>query len=138
MSKDFNPSYIGKRNDLLNLIPLNSKNVLDIGCSTGTLGKQIKEKFNMKVTGIELSKEMAKIALSNLDEVIIGDVEKNVLDKLDKNKFDCIILGDIIEHLKDPWSFIQECYRILEKRGTIIASIPNIRHLSTCVICLSF
>ena len=131
MSKDFNPSYIGKRNDLLNLIPANSKNILDIGCSTGTLGKQIKEKFDIKVTGIELSKKMAKVALSNLDEVIIGDVEKNVMDKLGENKFDCIILGDIIEHLKDPWHFIKECHRILEKKGAIIASIPNIRHLST-------
>ena len=131
MSKDFNPSYIGKRNDLLNLIPVNSKNILDIGCSTGTLGKQIKEKFDIKVTGIELSKEMAKVALSNLDEVIIGDVEKNVMDKLGENKFDCIILGDIIEHLRDPWHFIKECHRILEKKGAIIASIPNIRHLST-------
>ena len=132
MSSKFNKSYIGKRSDLLDLIPADSKNFLDIGCSIGTLGKQIKDIIpNSNVTGIELSEEMGKVALNILDKVIIGDVENNVMNQLNNNSFDCILLGDIVEHLKDPWSLIKECKRVLKKNGTIIASIPNIRHIST-------
>ena len=130
-SKKFNKSYIGERSDLLNLIPANIKNILDVGCSTGTLGRQIKEKMDVKVTGIELSQDMAEVATKHLDKVIVGNVEQGLLEELDNNEFDCIILGDIIEHLKNPWLFIAECHRILKKDGIIIASIPNIRHIST-------
>ena len=85
MDSPFNKSYIGKRNDLLDLIPKDATRFLDIGCSIGTLGKQIKDKFSEShVTGIELSDEMGKVALKILDEVIIGDVEKNVMNKLEE------------------------------------------------------
>ena len=129
--KKFNESYIGKRNDILKHIPKEMKFILDIGCSIGTLGRQIKTKNKCHVTGIELSKKMGKEASKYLDKVIIGDVEESILENIENNKYECIILADIIEHLKDPWKLIKDCNRILKKDGIIIASIPNIKHLST-------
>ncbi len=38
---DFNPSYVGLRADILNLLPNNVNKVLDIGCSIGALGEKI-------------------------------------------------------------------------------------------------
>jgi 2-polyprenyl-3-methyl-5-hydroxy-6-metoxy-1,4-benzoquinol methylase len=128
---NFNKAYIGKRNDILKHIPIKAKYILDIGCSIGTLGRQIKNKNKCHVTGVELSNEMAKEAAKYLDKVIIGDVETSILNDINDNKFECIILADIVEHLNDPWKLIIDCHRILKKDGIIIASIPNIKHFST-------
>jgi len=133
--KHFNPAYIGYREDILNLIP-NGKNIiriLDIGCSIGTLGEQIKQRNkNVEVVGIEFDEQMAKIAKEKLDKVIEGDVEKiNLGNYFTVNYFDCIILADILEHLKNPWDVLKNITTFLNDDGIIIASIPNIRHNST-------
>ena len=41
--KEFNPSYISKINDIVRHVPNNSKYILDIGCNTESVGKQIKK-----------------------------------------------------------------------------------------------
>ena len=96
---------IGIRNDILTLIPDNISNVLDIGCSTGASGEQIKRKNNnVKVVDIEFDEAMAKIAQEKLYKVIVKNIENISLeDYFSLNYFDCIIFSDILEHLKDPW-----------------------------------
>jgi 2-polyprenyl-3-methyl-5-hydroxy-6-metoxy-1,4-benzoquinol methylase len=131
---DFNPSYIGVRYDILNLIPRSAKKILDVGCSVGTLGKQIKQKYNVEVVGLEVNKEMALIAKNNVDKVIIADVEElNFNHYFPAGYFDCIIFADILEHLKDPWSVLTNINDMLSEEGIVIASIPNIRHYTTIV-----
>jgi len=59
----FNPSYAGARNDILSLIPNNVSKVLNIGCSTGVFGDQIKKRnINTEVVGIEFDVQMANVA----------------------------------------------------------------------------
>lgn len=41
-----------------------------------------------------------------------------------------VIFGDVLEHLYNPWEVINELKRVLKKNGQIIASIPNINHIS--------
>jgi 16S rRNA A1518/A1519 N6-dimethyltransferase RsmA/KsgA/DIM1 with predicted DNA glycosylase/AP lyase activity len=61
--EDFNLSYVGLRDDVFNLVPDNINKVLDMGCSIGALGKQIKRKNNnVEVVGVEIDKQMAKVA----------------------------------------------------------------------------
>lgn len=134
----FNKSYTGLRSDILRLIPGNVNKVLDIGCSIGVLGEQIKKRNNAIVIGIESEEQMAKIALNKLDNVIIGNVEEICLsDYLTHNYFDCIILADVLEHLRNPWDFLKNIITFLNKEGIIIASIPNVRHYTT-IMTLAF
>jgi len=133
-ASDFNPSYVGQRDDILKLLPGNAKKVLDLGCSTGILGEHIKQKNSAEVVGIEANEQMARIAEKKLDKVIIGNIQKIELeDLLLPNYFDCIIFADILEHLKDPWSVLKKCERFLDHNGVIIASVPNIRHHNTII-----
>ncbi len=129
----FNPSYIGSRSDILNLVPPDCQKILDIGCSIGTLGAQIKDSLSdAEVIGIELDKEMAEKAIEKLDKVIVGNIEDMVLtDHLKQNYFDCIIFGDVLEHLIDPWTVLRELTLYLKPDGTVIASMPNVRHYSS-------
>ena len=131
----FNPSYIGARHDILRLIPSNVKKVLDIGCSTGKLGQQIKQRSaNVEIHGLEHNEHMAKKAENYLDRVIIGDIEKINLEAcLKPQYFDCIIFGDILEHLIDPWEILKNAVNFLNDEGVVIASIPNVRHYNTII-----
>ena len=44
--------------------------------------------------------------------------------------FDYIIFGDVLEHLRDPEGTLNYCKEFLKKGGSILASIPNIMHVS--------
>ena len=96
--------YDNPRLDLIPHIPKNIKNILNVGCGTGSLGFAIKEKIsdNIKVSGIEMNVEAGNIAKSNIDNVMIGNVENLDIDT-QLNSFDCIIYADVLEHLIDPW-----------------------------------
>ena len=127
-----NTSYVGNRDDVLPLIPEKTKKVLDVGCSTGILGVQIKNKIGAQVIGIEFDEVMANEAKKKIDQVVVGDLEDLDLKKYFKPKsFDCIIFADILEHLSDPWGTLARFTTILDNKGTIIISIPNVRHFST-------
>lgn len=131
----FNSSYIGARNDILSLIPDNVSKLLDIGCSIGVLGEQIKQRNkNVEVNGVEFDEQMAEVAKKKFDKVIVGDIEDiNVTNVLLPNYFDCIIFADILEHLKNPWDILKNTANLLNDRGVVIASIPNVRHYSTII-----
>jgi len=130
---DINPSYIGCRDDILSLIPDNINKVLDVGCSIGALGEQIKRRNNnVEVIGIETDEQMAKVANEKIDRVIMGDIERiNLTDYFTPNYFDCIIFADVLEHLKDPWVVLKNVTNFLTDKGFIIISIPNVRHYTT-------
>lgn len=129
---NFNKAYIGKRDDVLSLLPYTAKRVLDIGCSVGTLGAAIKKTLGAHMTGVELSKKMANVASSKLDRVLCGKIEdifeRNLLEDC---SFDVIIFSDVLEHLENPWGILKKSLKYLTSDGTIIASIPNVRHIDT-------
>jgi 2-polyprenyl-3-methyl-5-hydroxy-6-metoxy-1,4-benzoquinol methylase len=132
-AQNFNTSYIGTRDDIINLIPVNTEKVLDVGCSIGTVGEQIKQRNrDTKVTGIEIDKAMAEVAKGKLDRVIIGNIEEIDLAALfQPGKFDCVIFGDILEQIIDPWYLMKRITNYLSVDGVVIASIPNIRYYET-------
>ncbi len=118
--------YSQSRTDIEQLIPQNAKRILDIGCGEGILGKRLLSKGAEEVVGIEIVPEVSKKAQKNLTRVICGDIEKIELP-FDKGYFDCIILADILEHLKDPLSTLKKLRPYLCSDGIVVASIPNVR-----------
>ena len=43
---------------------------------------------------------------------------------------DCIIYGDILEHLRDPWAVLERQAEALTPDGVILICIPNLEHWS--------
>lgn len=103
--------------------------VLEIGCGMGASLLQIKNNFkNAKVYGIESNERSGEIAKGILD-VKIGNIESMELD-YNEDFFDYIILGDVIEHLINPWEILRKLFKYLKPMGNIIASIPNVNHIT--------
>jgi len=124
--------YASKRDDVVEIVPFGVRSVLEVGCGMGFTGRAIKEReaSGVEVTGIEIVPEMAEKAKANLDNVISGDVEKLDLP-FGKEYFDCILYGDVLEHLIDPWGLLKKHCELLKKGGYVVMSIPNIAHYRT-------
>ena len=112
---------------IVKLIPEGTKSILNVGCGKGVLGKALKVKGIKEVWGIEIDPLLASEAVFFMDRVITGDIE-NIIIPERKNSFDCIVMTDVLEHLKDPWSAFKKLTEYLSEDGVMIASISNIRH----------
>jgi 2-polyprenyl-3-methyl-5-hydroxy-6-metoxy-1,4-benzoquinol methylase len=120
------PGFV-PRTDLIELIPEGAKRILDVGCGVGKTGQILREKGFEEIFGVEINPNAAQNAKPFYKGVIIGDVEKDVLP-FTRGFFDCILYGDVLEHLIDPWKILRSHREMLKDDGTIICSIPNIRY----------
>ena len=122
--------YSLPRWDMLQLYPVhrNIRDVLEIGCGTGETGAILKAQYGVhSVVGIEINESCGNIARTKLDKVIIGNIEDSDLP-VQPDSFDLIILGDVLEHLVDPWGAMQKLHKLLRKQGMVLISIPNVQH----------
>ena len=117
--------YNNVNNKLLEFYNFENK-ILDIGCGTGLIDREIK-KINKKsyIVGVDISEEAIKIAKKYIDETYLLNLDNDKLPDF-KNKFDIIILGDILEHLKRPDIFLSDLREYLNINGKILLSVPNI------------
>ena len=58
------------------------------------------------------------------DEQLVGDVLR-LSDVIRGRKFDTIILGELIEHLREPYGFLESMKDYLNEGGRLILSTPN-------------
>jgi 2-polyprenyl-3-methyl-5-hydroxy-6-metoxy-1,4-benzoquinol methylase len=82
---------------VLDAIPTSARRVLDLGCGTGSLGRALKARQIVDVTGVTYSNTEAEMARHHLDRVIVSDI--NTFSPTDLGGFDCIICSHILEHL---------------------------------------
>lgn len=113
----------------------NSK-VLDIGCATGIIGGLLKENKSCIVTGIEFDEVSYKIALESgfykkIYNFSITDYTNRKYRKFlkSKEKFDYIILADVLEHIDNPIRIIDIFKDKLNDNGKFLISVPNISHI---------
>jgi 2-polyprenyl-3-methyl-5-hydroxy-6-metoxy-1,4-benzoquinol methylase len=118
---------VNERPDIETLVPPLTQALLDVGCGTGRLGASLKALGIPRVVGIELNPTAAEQARAVLDEVVVADVERDALP-FDDASFDCIVYGDILEHLVDPWTTLRTQRRLLSSTGAVIVSIPNVAY----------
>lgn len=117
------------RLDIIDFVEKGNNKILDIGCGTGRTSGLLKERGKaIETVGIEKDFEAAKAAKEIMDNVICADIEHLKLP-FDKNYFDYIVLGDILEHLYDPWTLLKEVADFLKVNGYVVASIPNVRNI---------
>lgn len=101
--------------------------VLDIGCGNGMVTNFIIAQPHInkdRVVGLNLSKRELKYAnkWGTKSKFVCGICEK--LPFKDET-FDCIVCGEIIEHIVNPENLLSECKRVL-KNGTLILTTPHI------------
>ncbi|MEG4800595.1 methyltransferase domain-containing protein [Microcoleus sp. ARI1-B5] len=117
--------------DLFKLLPPDAKAIVEIGCGTGSTGEQYKSiNPHCQYIGIERDRQKAKIAVDRLNWVAVADIEEIALESLDiaPGSVDCLIFGDLLPYLKNPWDVLQQYSALLNPEGQILASIPNVQY----------
>jgi 2-polyprenyl-3-methyl-5-hydroxy-6-metoxy-1,4-benzoquinol methylase len=115
------------RPEVMALVPESARRVLDVGCGAGRLGEAIRARQGASVVGIELDPVAAGMAEGRLDRVLVGDAER-LEPGFEPGEFDCIVCGDVLEHLEDPGAFLRRARGWLGRGGVVAASVPNVRH----------
>lgn len=119
------------RKEMQPMLPLNCGRVLEIGCGSGaTLGWLRQDHSAVRTVGVEIAEDAAGKARSFVDEVHCLDFERHDLPG-GPQKFDLVLCLDVLEHMVDPWTVVGRlATRYLEVGGTLLVSLPNIRHYS--------
>ena len=101
--------------------------ILEIGCGEGDLMQYLKNKFNCKILGIDISKRQVALAREKSLNVINYDIFEYLESFEDQKIYDLIILVDVIEHL--PKRRIEDLFirlsKTLKKNGSVIFKFPN-------------
>jgi len=123
--------YFGHaRQEILPLVPGFADTVLEIGCGEGATLDWLRSTGRCRRTiGVELSPTAAARAAQRVDLVIQGGVEGRTLP-VEPESVELLLLLDVLEHLVDPWSTLRSLVSLLRPGGTVVASIPNINHVS--------
>jgi len=111
---------------LLGLLDRDRRSVLDIGCGAGYLAEALAVRGNTvvgvderRVPGVEL--RVAQFLEVHLDREPIS---------WSGTPFDFIVLGDVLEHLRDPTGLLAQCQHLLADDGALLVSVPNVAHWS--------
>ncbi len=107
------------------------KNVLDIGCVDARPSGEKK----YKSTGLHLflKDKASKLLGVDIDETGVDQMKRDGFDVVQANaedmdldeQFDCIVAGEIIEHLSNPGLFLANVQRHLSKNGVFILTTAN-------------
>ena len=117
---------------LLDVLAHPPRVLLDVGCSSGNLGKYVKSIHPAcRTIGIEPNRATAEIASKNLDQVLCGKFEAFTLEDegIVHGSVDTVVMADVLEHMYDPWRVMVKLKPYLSPDAQIILSIPNTRHL---------
>ena len=122
---EFNRTYqLYRRNVRVIENELHEKRVLEIGCSKGYL-LAILSRMGWQVQGVEISDEASYYARNEFNlPVFTGDVE-SYAEHNPAIKYPLILALDVLEHVSDPFSFMQAVNELLAPGGLLIIDTPN-------------
>ncbi len=103
--------------------------VLDIGCGEGFFASTIAE--GNRVVGIDLLPSAAQA--EHLADFISADLENGLQDALPRlqgQRFDKVLLQDVLEHVRFPDRLLQDCHQVLNSQGKLLVSVPNVANIT--------
>ncbi|MDP3729383.1 MAG: class I SAM-dependent methyltransferase [bacterium] len=114
----------GTFNVYLDIIEQHQKNrgaLFDIGAATGYF-MEIAQKRGWKASGVEISEYAAQVGLKKGLDIQVGTVA-DIADA--KERFDAITMWDVIEHMGNPESSLQDVRRLLKTGGVVAINTPD-------------
>lgn len=99
-----------------------SSKILEIGYGNGELLKALASLGFKELYGCDFSSKNYDALTSLGIKIEVANVENSLPFE---EKFDLIILNNVIEHFLDPVSVVQNCWTKLETNGKIVIFTPN-------------
>lgn len=119
--------YEQSRPEVAALVPAEARQIIDVGCGAGGLGRGLKAtRQGVQVRGVEFVPEQAERARAWLDDVLCGDASAPLPATWPAP--DCVVFADVLEHLSDPWGVLRVWRERLPAGATLVVSLPNVAH----------
>lgn len=102
------------------------KRFLDVGCGEGFVLQFFSEQ-GYHVEGLDYSSAGLKQHNPDLvNKVRVGNISNLLSDKVkEKRNYDVIWLQNVLEHLPDPISLMNQLKELLAKNGVLVITVPN-------------
>lgn len=106
------------------------KQVLEIGCGSGSITRVLAQRNGCVMTGIELDPAAIAKATPYCAQVIRADLNSSRWpDLLDAGRrFDVVLAADVLEHLYDPWAALRQMTQLVAPDGCVVVSLPHVGH----------
>lgn len=126
-------AHISWQETINNIVDVQNKRVIDIGCGGGIYTKELALMGAANVIGLDFSKEILQAAKENCSSFpnisFIHSDAHNI--PFPDETFDIVISRAVIHHLQDIPTFLSEASRILKKDGMLILQD---RTIEDCII----
>ena len=106
-------------------------NLLDLGCSDGSLTLGIKNLFNLnleKIFGLEYDDKRVKLARERGINSFQLDLNKDKIP-FEDNELDLITANQVLEHIFELENLLSEVHRVLSPKGFFVLGTPNLAAL---------
>jgi predicted TPR repeat methyltransferase len=119
--------YDNDRPEMLAFVPAKASSILDVGCATGRFGETLRAaRPGATIHGIDPTEHDA----SRPDPYATRTTGLYPQDLPPGVRYDCVVFNDVLEHMPDPWTALTATRELLSDDGCVVASIPNVRHLT--------
>lgn len=95
------------------------RELLEVGCGTGGF-LEFAKSHGWKVCGLDSSTEN----IQKLKERGIAGLCENYFEYRGGNKYDVIVMWDLIEHPQDPLAFVKKSAELLKQGGILLLATP--------------
>ena len=102
-----------------NALVSSGKDILDVACGTGVLIEDYLKRDVNKITAVDLSSEMIKVAKSKYKSDKVKFICGDILDFNDNEKYDCIVVYNAFPHFIDGETLIKHLSTLLKEGGTL-------------------
>lgn len=119
--------HIAKRRLVIDFVPKIPRKILDVGCGTGMLMKELRQRGYF-VCGIENNRLAIEFCKKRgLEEIKTCDLENNLT--IDDNSFEVVTCLDVLEHIENDENLLKEFRRIIKPFGFLILTLPAYMYL---------
>jgi 2-polyprenyl-3-methyl-5-hydroxy-6-metoxy-1,4-benzoquinol methylase len=107
-----------------------SKDILDVGCGHGYFAELLAADGH-RVVGIDgLSEPERPAAFQRFLTADLDGGLNQAKSQLDGDRFDLVLLQDVLEHLRRPESMLADCKALLKQGGEVVISVPNVANVT--------
>lgn len=125
------PLELGENNSVSKILRLvrPQTTVLELGPACGKMTRYLSSQLGCSVFIVERDREAFQRASAYAQGGFCGDImEFEWVQRLQGQRFQQIILADVLEHLSDPLAVLKRCRELLAEDGVLLLSTPNLAH----------
>lgn len=99
-----------------------ARELAEVGCGHGLLQRQIEDAYGKEVWGFDLNEPALKRNVSRRCRLSCYDIFQQ--DAALRQRFDLILLFDVLEHISDETAFLQALLFHLAPKGNLLVNVP--------------